>query len=1506
MPSNRLTRWMLAAGLCLAAAARTPAANYTITTAPGWNLIANQLDRTNGNTIRNVILRPPVGSQLRRFNLSSNRFDTLETFVQSPLGGSAWTPGTSILNPGDGLLFFNPTTTSADLVISGNPHVPKLPLRISGLALVARQTNDNATVDQILGFAPADGTAVFRFIPGPGHDPEIFSPANYTIYVFKGRTWVTPPGPPPAFNIGESVWITTNSVPPTIQQPPATQTACLNSPVNFTVIAAGTPPLSYQWLFQANPIAEATSNTFTIKAATAANAGAYSVRVTNPFGSTTSAVATLAVGDKTPPVLTCPKDIVTGCRGPGGTLVTFKVDITDDCDPRPVAVCNPPSGTTFPAGVTTVVCTGTDASGNKSACSFSVTVIDDIPPVIVCPPDRMVSARSPEGASVFYTVSASDNCDTNVVVDCVPPSGSIFPLGVTVVTCKATDTSGRSSTCTFRVTVIGESCCDSKAWKQLDVTSPGGRYGHMMAYDAIRSKTVLFGGQGPNTLMSDTWEWDGQTWTKIPAEGPAARSNAAMAFDAKLGRVVMHGGRAGTAVAFDDTWLWNGTSWQLAQAGSVGARFNHAMAYDEARGVVVLYGGAKTNGTELLDTWEFDGTKWVQATGSSFSPGALQGHAMAYGAAQSQLLLFGGQSKLKPSSETWQWDGKSWKMLSKEGPPARAFHAMTYNDTCEAITLFGGGTNGLFSLDDTWAWDGKAWTLEASKQPTARGMTALAHDSLRGETFLFGGTRTLKEWFGDTWTYNTAGGIGPSVLSVDAVCSENTIIIVFDGPVSEASAENPANYAVACAGVQNTVTQAELLDGSRIVRLTVAAPLTSQCVLFINGVQDLCGRPMRPYQKGIECRVDPCTHGASGTEFWLTFPGNYVIDPAVLPQPQLFISGNVGTIGTVSIPGLSPAFSTPFAIPPSGIAQVALPREADLGDILDSIQTNAVHVVASSAVSVYGLNHLPFTTDAYGALSTRAIGKTYMVMGYGNLLKAVPDLNGSQFAIAATADGTKVAIQPAADVESHPAGAPFIINLMKGQTYQLRATNDAPADITGTIIVADKPIAVFGGHRSGTAPNDDLFFANHMVEQMPPADSWGAHFLTMPLKGRSLGDTFRILAVTDGTQITTNGVPIAGLVNHGKFIEIRLTGPSRIDSSKPVLVAQIANSSDFDSIPNSDPFMVILPPIGFYSSSYTVPAPHADFKDNFLNLIVPNGSTAQVVLDGAPLPAAGFSAIGGSGFSGAQVPVSVGPHNVHTTSAAPFGLVAYGWALYDAYGFAGQSCGIQQTSTPPRFVCPPDAITIPAGPGCVAAAPDLAKLVGEGSTALLLSQDPPPGTILFPGTNLIQLTATDVSGAPRVCRTIVRVTQGETGGLQCPLDIVTNCSPVGGGQTVFYNVYSCGTNTTVTCKPPSGSLFPVGTTPVICTAKNAAGLTETCQFTVTVICKVVSNRARQRLTITLAEPGAHLLTVNWTGPGILENADTVNGPWVPVPAAKPPYQITPSKSAGFYRIRSPE
>jgi hypothetical protein len=158
--------------------------------------------------------------------------------------------------------------------------------------------------------------------------------------------------------------------------------------------------------------------------------------------------------DTSPPAIECPSNMVFNCICPGNTIVLdfFKPTVTDNHDPNPTVVCVPPSLVSSP-GVHPVVCTVTDNCGNSNQCSFTVTFdYDTIPPALTCPTNLIVWSCS-HSAVANYSVTATDACDANVDLVCTPPSGSLFPAGVTPVVCIATDNCTNRSTCTFTVTV---------------------------------------------------------------------------------------------------------------------------------------------------------------------------------------------------------------------------------------------------------------------------------------------------------------------------------------------------------------------------------------------------------------------------------------------------------------------------------------------------------------------------------------------------------------------------------------------------------------------------------------------------------------------------------------------------------------------------------------------------------------------------------------------------------------------------------------------------------------------------------------------------------------------------------------------------------------------------------------------------------------------------------------------------------------------------------------------
>src|SRR5204862_518296 len=85
-------------------------------------------------------------------------------------------------------------------------------------------------------------------------------------------------------------------VAPTITTQPASQTVTAGQTATFTVTAAGTAPLSYQWQKNGTTIGSATAASYTTPATTASDNGAqFTVVVSNAAGSVTSSAAALTV-----------------------------------------------------------------------------------------------------------------------------------------------------------------------------------------------------------------------------------------------------------------------------------------------------------------------------------------------------------------------------------------------------------------------------------------------------------------------------------------------------------------------------------------------------------------------------------------------------------------------------------------------------------------------------------------------------------------------------------------------------------------------------------------------------------------------------------------------------------------------------------------------------------------------------------------------------------------------------------------------------------------------------------------------------------------------------------------------------------------------------------------------------------------------------------------------------------------------------------------------------------
>ena len=179
-------------------------------------------------------------------------------------------------------------------------------------------------------------------------------------------------------------------------------------------------------------------------------------------GNTASCAQTVTVTDDEAPVLPALSNISVGTDAGVCTAVVSWADIvaTDNCDGNVTATCDPVSGSTFAKGDTTVNVSVTDAAGNTSTGSFTVTVTDDEDPTITCPADITVPCppNADEATVDPGTATATDNCDSTPTIagtrsDSLPLTDP-YPIGTTTITWRATDDAGNYAECPQTITVL--------------------------------------------------------------------------------------------------------------------------------------------------------------------------------------------------------------------------------------------------------------------------------------------------------------------------------------------------------------------------------------------------------------------------------------------------------------------------------------------------------------------------------------------------------------------------------------------------------------------------------------------------------------------------------------------------------------------------------------------------------------------------------------------------------------------------------------------------------------------------------------------------------------------------------------------------------------------------------------------------------------------------------------------------------------------------------------------
>lgn len=414
-------------------------------------------------------------------------------------------------------------------------------------------------------------------------------------------------------------------------------------------------------------------------------------------------------------------------------------------------------------------------------------------------------------------------------------------------------------------------------------------------------------------------------------------------------------------------------------------------------------------------------------------------------------------------------------------------------------------------------------------------------------------------------------------------------------------------------------------------------------------------------------QMDPrCHRSTEGTEFWFGFMEGrntyeHYVEITVSTREGATFSISIGQSGT-------PVYTN--TIGPNSSDQIRLPYKDVEPALSEQVLNMGLHLVSDKPVNVYCLNRDRNSSDVAVMYPVESLGTEYFTMCYTPHIDRNNYNHGrnSEFVIVAPSDNTLVTITPVAEPDGPgQKGVPFAVNLNRGQLYQVQSYE---GDFTGSYITSDKPVAVYSGSLSTTIPFEATGGWDHMYEQMPPVNTWGREYYTVPLSGRKR-DFFRVLASQDNTVYYIGNVEQPPL-RKGEFAEFELSTPVRIFAEKPVLVAQFSQSKNNDNVANGDGFMVLLSPVSQAKNDVTFVAYDSPIvKIYFVNVVVPLSETGNIELNGNRLSPGIFTAYPGAKYAYAQIELGSGPQRLRNAVNPDRGFIAYvyGYGPYEAYGY---------------------------------------------------------------------------------------------------------------------------------------------------------------------------------------------------------------------------------------------
>jgi len=399
-------------------------------------------------------------------------------------------------------------------------------------------------------------------------------------------------------------------------------------------------------------------------------------------------------------------------------------------------------------------------------------------------------------------------------------------------------------------------------------------------------------------------------------------------------------------------------------------------------------------------------------------------------------------------------------------------------------------------------------------------------------------------------------------------------------------------------------------------------------------------------------------------------------------------------------------------VPPGGQLQVLFPRN-EPPPFETSLTRIAWHIQSNRPVVAYQFNPIccnySFTNDASILLPKGALTENYVALTYPTWNPSTTTSYPSTLTIVAIEDDTQVEvrlrdprIRPSMQGVVPDADGVLTVTMNAQEVLNIESAADVPeVDLTGSVVAASKPVAVYGGHTCTNIPIS-LSACDHVEQQLFPSETWGQNYVAAPLKlrgdGRRTreGTYWKILARRDGTEVVFDqpfndlsplrqsaaGVPYCGdklirndtlLLNANEFCEFGTQTGYAVNATQPILYG--AFMSGQESTGNlqfgnqaGDPAFFLLPPQEQFRTDYAFLTP-ATYALDYATVIVPNGSS--LTLDGRRLVFDDYEydLIPSQNYLRVHIPLADGPHTI--VGDSPFGLIVYAYDDFVSYAFTG-------------------------------------------------------------------------------------------------------------------------------------------------------------------------------------------------------------------------------------------